>query len=187
MAAKRKSLSKKFRFEVFKRDGFRCSYCGRTPPEAILHVDHVIPVSEGGSDKLDNLVTACDACNLGKSNISLAAVPRALVVSAKELREREEQLREYQALLLAKRDRLEEEMWKIAAELEEGGGETYRRDWLQSIKQFLERLGFYSVLDAAEKARAWHPYGGRRTFLYFCGICWKRIRGEGTHEGSPYG
>lgn len=40
---KRKSeaLGKKTRFEVFKRDGFKCMYCGAHPPEAILEVDHL--------------------------------------------------------------------------------------------------------------------------------------------------
>lgn len=38
--AERKSLSKKTRFEVFKRDSFECQYCGAHPPSTILHVDH---------------------------------------------------------------------------------------------------------------------------------------------------
>lgn len=31
-----------------------------------LHVDHVLPVSLGGLNQIDNLVTACQGCNLGK-------------------------------------------------------------------------------------------------------------------------
>ena len=57
------------RFDVFKRDGFRCRYCGVSVDDgAILHVDHVVPRSRGGADCLDNLVTACVECNLGKSD-----------------------------------------------------------------------------------------------------------------------
>lgn len=68
----RKALSKRTRFEVFKRDLFACVYCGRTPTDGVvLHVDHVQPVSGGGSDELSNLVTACDSCNLGKAGIPL--------------------------------------------------------------------------------------------------------------------
>ena len=37
---KRKSISKKARFEVFKRDSFTCQYCGRTAPDVVLHLDH---------------------------------------------------------------------------------------------------------------------------------------------------
>ena len=33
--AERKPISKKTRFEIFKRDGFSCRYCGAHPPEAV--------------------------------------------------------------------------------------------------------------------------------------------------------
>lgn len=61
------------RFDVLCRDGFRCRYCGVSVEEgALLHVDHVMPKSKGGADSLDNLVTACLDCNLGKSDKVLA-------------------------------------------------------------------------------------------------------------------
>jgi predicted restriction endonuclease len=59
------------RFKVLKRDGFRCHYCGRSPhkdPNVILHVDHIKPLSKGGSWDEKNLITSCKECNLGKSN-----------------------------------------------------------------------------------------------------------------------
>ena len=62
----RKKISPKLRFEVFKRDSFRCQYCGRSSPEVILEVDHIQPVSEGGENVLVNLVTSCRDCNRGK-------------------------------------------------------------------------------------------------------------------------
>ena len=34
-------MSKKMRFDVFKRDGFQCQYCGSTPPSVVLEVDHI--------------------------------------------------------------------------------------------------------------------------------------------------
>lgn len=61
------------RFDVFCRDKFRCIYCGASAAEgATLHADHVIPASKGGPTTLDNLVTACIDCNLGKSNKTLS-------------------------------------------------------------------------------------------------------------------
>jgi hypothetical protein len=69
--AKRKSTGKRQRFEVFKRDGFRCVYCGATPNDGPMHVDHVVAVAEGGTDDPANLVTACAGCNLGKSDVPL--------------------------------------------------------------------------------------------------------------------
>lgn len=60
-------INSKTRFEVLERDNFACWYCGRTPPDVKLHVDHVYPKSKGGPDEHGNLVAACEACNYGKS------------------------------------------------------------------------------------------------------------------------
>lgn len=64
--AKRKEITKKVRFEVFKRDSFKCQYCGSSAPDVILHVDHIKPVVEGGTNNITNLITSCSDCNLGK-------------------------------------------------------------------------------------------------------------------------
>ena len=55
------SVSTRTRFEVLKRDGFRCRYCGLTAMATELHVDHVVPASKGGTDDPVNLVAACAA------------------------------------------------------------------------------------------------------------------------------
>lgn len=56
------------RFDILKRDGFRCRYCGSSPPESKLEVDHITPLSAGGIDNDNNLAAACFACNRGKYN-----------------------------------------------------------------------------------------------------------------------
>lgn len=94
MATKRKSLSKKTRFEVFKRDGFKCQYCGASAPDVILQVDHIDPISKDGADEMVNYITACQACNSGKSDRRLddqttLAKQRSQL---QELNERREQL-----------------------------------------------------------------------------------------------
>jgi hypothetical protein len=61
-----RTVSPTLRFQVFRRDGFRCTYCGRAPPDVVLHADHVVPYSAGGPTTLDNLRTACLDCNIGK-------------------------------------------------------------------------------------------------------------------------
>jgi len=63
---KRKSLSKKVRFEVFKRDKFQCQYCGKKAPDVVLNVDHIDPVANGGTNEVINLITSCFDCNQGK-------------------------------------------------------------------------------------------------------------------------
>lgn len=60
-------VSKSRRFEVFKRDGFTCQYCGSRPPEVVLEVDHIDPRALGGADEELNLITSCADCNRGKS------------------------------------------------------------------------------------------------------------------------
>lgn len=67
----RVAIGKKTRFEIFKRDNFTCKYCGAKAPTVPLHVDHITPVSKGGSNELTNLVTACQPCNAGKSDREL--------------------------------------------------------------------------------------------------------------------
>lgn len=68
------------RFRVLARDKFTCQYCGRKPPEVVLHVDHIIPHASGRliPDTEHNLVTACRQCNLGKMDmiIDKNTIPR---------------------------------------------------------------------------------------------------------------
>ena len=70
--ANRKPLSKKVRFEVFKRDHFTCQYCGRMAPDVILEIDHIKPVAEGGTNDMINLITSCRDCNRGKGKRKLS-------------------------------------------------------------------------------------------------------------------
>ena len=65
---RRKYLSPKIRWKVYSRDNFTCVYCGRKPPEVALEIDHIIPVSYGGGNNMDNLATSCNQCNAGKKN-----------------------------------------------------------------------------------------------------------------------
>ena len=65
---KRKAIGDKLRFEVFKRDNFKCQYCGMSAPDVVLNVDHIDPVSNGGENDILNLVTSCRDCNSGKSD-----------------------------------------------------------------------------------------------------------------------
>ena len=66
-----RSVSKPKRFAVFERDKFTCQYCGRSAPNVILEVDHIIPLSGGGNNDIGNLVTSCEECNRGKGSKKL--------------------------------------------------------------------------------------------------------------------
>lgn len=65
---KREGVSLRLRFEVLRRCGFRCVYCGVSSGEAKIEIDHIVPVSDGGSSRSNNLVAACYNCNRGKRN-----------------------------------------------------------------------------------------------------------------------
>lgn len=53
------------RYAVLDRDDYLCRYCGRR--SQTMEVDHIIPVSQGGTSTLENLVTACRNCNRKKA------------------------------------------------------------------------------------------------------------------------
>ena len=63
-------MTESLRYDVMKRDGFRCCLCGASAKEdgIKLHVDHIFPVSKGGKTEMNNLRTLCNRCNMGKSN-----------------------------------------------------------------------------------------------------------------------
>jgi hypothetical protein len=59
------------RFDILKKDNYKCKICGRSPSSTIgieLHVDHIIPFSKGGKTVENNLRTLCNQCNIGKSD-----------------------------------------------------------------------------------------------------------------------
>ena len=56
---------------LFRRDDYICLYCGEELPPAMLTRDHVVPLSAGGRDTWENVVTACQPCNHRKDNHTL--------------------------------------------------------------------------------------------------------------------
>lgn len=63
----RGKMSDSLRYDVMKRDGFRCKLCGREAEDgAKLEVDHIMPISKGGKTTMSNLQTLCKECNRGK-------------------------------------------------------------------------------------------------------------------------
>lgn len=173
----RKVISKKTRFEVFKRDAFICQYCGSHPPSVVLEPDHIDPVANGGANHIDNLVTSCFDCNRGKGARLLSSVPMSLADKAANIIEIEGQLSGYRKAIKSKIDRTDRDVLHIADELFEGlihYGEYY--DWMASIEKFNARLDLHVLVEAAKIARVKFPMLLERRFVYFCGICWNRIR-----------
>ena len=63
----RAKMTPGLRYDVMKRDNFKCVICGASREDGVkLHVDHIKPVSKGGKTEMSNLRTLCQDCNLGK-------------------------------------------------------------------------------------------------------------------------
>jgi len=170
----RKAVSKRVRFEVFKRDSFTCQYCGGTPPKVLLHLDHIVAVANGGTNEESNLITSCADCNLGKSSVPLSSIPQSVEDRAITLAEREEQLLGYQELMKAKKERIESEALKILDVIDPSESLS-DADWY-SAQRFVEQLGYHDVMRAAEIAYARGPDNKKARFKYFCGICHNWLR-----------
>lgn len=177
----RKPIGKRQRFEIFKRDGFVCQYCGAHPPAAILHLDHIKAVADGGTNDDSNLVTACQDCNLGKGARALGDVPQSLRDKAADIAEREEQLRGYHEIIEARARRINLDVSRVEEVFERLCECDFTERDRISVKRFIQALGVHSVMEAMEKAcmLKHDPYP---SWKYFCGICWNRIKHpEGGH------
>lgn len=87
-----RGISARLRTEILVRNGLTCQVCGRTATDADplnpdrhvrLDIDHVVPVSEGGSDDRSNLRVLCSACNAGRSNLEVPPSEEALNLLAR--------------------------------------------------------------------------------------------------------
>ena len=154
---KRKNLSKKIRFEVFKRDSFTCQYCGSKSPEVVLEVDHIKPISKGGDNSLLNLVTSCFDCNRGKSNIELNddSVVEKQRKQLEQLQERKEQIQamfEWHKSLV---DHNDYELELIMDYIDEKMiGRTINRDskGAKTIKSSLKKYGMKHLMESIDSS-----------------------------------
>ena len=183
--AKRKSLSKAVRFEVFKRDSFRCQYCGRSAPDVILEVDHIVPVAEGGKNDLLNLVTSCRDCNRGKSAKMLTdttAIDRQKkqLEEANAIREQTEMLIKWKQELLSLTEKQIDAIEDIVLTLTGYGfTETGRRN----IIKLINRFGFNEVYEATEISFTKYP-SWSKAFDKIGGICYNRRRQREGNESA---
>lgn len=152
--AKRKHISKKIRFEVYKRDSFTCQYCGRKAPDVELEVDHIKPVAKGGSNDIMNLVTSCVDCNRGKSDRELDdnSVVEKQRTQLEKLQARNEQLK----MMLQWREELAnmEDMEVDAVEkvIERHTGDGINDVGKRIIRNLIKKNGLAEVIECTEIA-----------------------------------
>ena len=66
---RRANLRPSLRFKILHRDQYRCQTCGASAAGgADLHIDHILPVSKGGTNDESNLRALCSECNIGRGN-----------------------------------------------------------------------------------------------------------------------
>lgn len=174
----RKAIPRRLRFEILRRDGHTCRYCGGSAPDVKLTVDHVIPVALGGSDDPSNLVTACVDCNSGKSSVAPdQAVVEDVDATAFLLADALERASERRRAELADSRAVIDTFDAIWCGWTTGSGERVPRDhnWRASVERFLanglnmDELRHY--VSVAMDAKVEHEV----RFRYFCGCCWKEI------------
>ena len=170
--AKRKSISKKLRFEVFKRDAFTCQYCGRTAPDVVLEVDHINPVANGGDNDLMNLITSCYECNRGKG--------KRLLTDKEELKKQQEQLkrineqREQLKMMLEWKKELmnfnDEQIDIIQEIFNSRFGCGFTDEGRKTVSKDIERYGFNEVYEAANISISQYD-DVNKAFCYIARIC----------------
>lgn len=176
----RKALTKNVRFEVFKRDKFTCQYCGASAPDVILEVDHIKPVSKGGTNDIMNLVTACKACNSGKTNRELSD-DSAVKLQKKQLDDLQER-REQLEMMLKWRDALETQIQEEIDSIDSLFAS--RTKWSMSdvgrnnMRKIITRFGYNAAYEAAEIAIDQYYHGNENSWRYafdkIGGICYNR-------------
>ncbi len=180
--AKRKQLPKGVRFEVFKRDSFRCQYCGRSAPDVILECDHIIPVASGGTNDLINLVTACRDCNRGKGKRELSdktalSLQREQMEDLNEMRLQAEMMIEWKKELMCILDKQVDAIDDYLLSVSEWcTNDIGKRD----VKKLLNRFGFGEVFTAFGISFDRYFKGDGETWNYAFdkvgGICYNRRR-----------
>ena len=171
---KRKAVSKKLRFEVFKRDSFTCQYCGRKAPDVVLHIEHITPVSKGGKNSLMNLVTSCVECNLGKGALVLSddsSVTKAQKQAEllQDRREQIEMIRDWHLSLVDQSSVEVEAVNSLYTALTDG--EKCIADWYKpEVGKLIKKFGLDTVLQALRDGTA--SYGNPKKALdKLGGIC----------------
>jgi hypothetical protein len=150
----RDPISKKLRFEVFKRDNFTCQYCGQRAPEVVLNCDHIKPVVSGGTTDILNLITACFGCNAGKGarEISDSSAITKQLDQLSELNERREQIE----MMLAWRDELQslatDTIDLIVARIEQRTGSGVNESGRNKIKNWLKKYSFAEVMRGVDES-----------------------------------
>lgn len=178
------AVSKRLRFEILRRDNHACRYCGAKAPDVELVVDHVVPITLGGTNDPENLTAACQPCNNGKGSVP-AGAPLVADVAMDSLR----WSRAMRSAIAEARERRAE-----VAEVVDLVGQAWNRfgygpdddrrnvplpaDWYMSVEQIwtcgMQDVDF--LIRAVDRAMAKQGIPHADRWKYWCGCCWGHLR-----------
>lgn len=157
----RKSISKKLRFDIFKRDGFTCQYCGRMAPDVVLNIDHINPVKHGGDNDILNLITSCFDCNNGKGSKKLTDI-QELKNQQKQLKTLSERKEQLEFMVEWRKELLkisETEIDVVESEIKKFNDKFVLSDFgRQSAKDLINKFTLSCVIEAVEIAFTTYDY-----------------------------
>ena len=182
----RKAMSKGLRFDIFRRDGFTCQYCGRQPPEVVLHVDHITPVVEGGTNDEMNLVASCRDCNLGKGRKLLDKPQRPDADLAwLEMQQEVAEMRAFQEI----QQQMDALIETFIKQLQDTWSNLTGRDWVPHEVQLRKMLAIHDPADVLQALKITavkesnYQLQGRSGWLkYMWGILWKKAKDNADDE-----
>lgn len=192
----RKTISKKLRFEIFKRDRFTCQYCGRMAPEVILEVDHIKPVAEGGKNDILNLVTSCRNCNRGKGKTLLSdnttiKAQQDRINDLADQKEQSDMMIAWKTELLRAREDQIESINKLIGTLT---GLSLTDHGKKSIRKLFFRFSFIEIYEATEIAFTYYfddsdsDYYRGKSFDYALskigGICYNKQKQKEMNQNE---
>lgn len=167
----RTPISKRVRFEIFARDGFTCRYCGVQSDKAVMVVDHVHPVCQGGTNAPENLITSCEPCNQGKAGKTIDQAVPSEQDRLRLAQERNEQVANFHAVKAAIEAR--ENIRNLIAETWCGitGRDTYDAGTITVMVRYMEEFGVEMLISWIEKsAEKVGTYDDRKMGRYVSGI-----------------
>ena len=155
----------------------------------MLEIDHILPVSAGDKDDINNLLTSCFGCNRGKGKTTLDILPNSVVENIAIMKEQQKQTKQYYKFLEGMEQRKENEVNEIGRYFFNNWAKTIRTkdkyvfsgNYKTSVKTFLKKLTKYEILEAVDIAYCRFNRNGTpnqtQVFKYMCGVCWNKIKG----------
>lgn len=187
---KRRSVNRGTRFDVFRRDGFTCRYCGQRPPGVVLELDHIHPIKKGGTNDPLNLITSCYDCNRGKAAKVItdkAPKPDADLLFLETQQEIAE-MRRYQKAL-AERDAT---LTSVVGSLQDLWNKESGLDWMPAEHTLRRLLRMYSIdmigpalVDVAGKVSGGYITDeGNQWLRYLYAVCRNMAKSEEATNGA---